>query len=473
MPSDPTKPLLRLTPHPAQDRPVGESRYVPRPSSFPLDRQTRLFAPKFNRLAEILNRDPTCLELRADPSALAPERLLVFEVRGPIGDFARAIGKVPGLELVDEEELEPDGEDKSPVAYLMVPDVRALSNLESLWRRWLRGALARGETPWRDVFELLRDLRPWGPQDRLRTDEVDILKEEIADQNDDELVRLEIELVFRPNAAVATERETEIRTSIIAQGGRVVSVCRIDDIAYHAILTDLPVDAVRRIIDRATDGIAGLESVMYVRQQSIASSVELTDAEDSDAEPSAMALGEPILALLDGVPFAAHKLLQTHLIVDDQFGLEPNTQVAERMHGTAMASLIIHGDLNRPGEPLARRLHVIPVLGAADAFPSDRLIVDIIYSAVIAMREGTVATAPHVLIINILLGNPRRPFFGQVSPWARLLDRLAYRFGILFIVSAGNCTDTFPIEVFANHIAFEDAAPAVRPEFAVTRHTCP
>src|SRR6516164_9569554 len=108
MPSDPNKPLLRLTLRPEQDRPVGRPRSVPRPDAFPQDRQIGAFAPKFNRLAEVLNRDPTGLELKADPTALAPERLIVFEVRGSIGAFAAAVRNVPGLELIDEEELEPD-----------------------------------------------------------------------------------------------------------------------------------------------------------------------------------------------------------------------------------------------------------------------------------------------------------------------------------------------------------------------------
>ena len=178
------------------------------------------------------------MELRADPAALAPERLLVFEVRGSIGAFAAAIRKVPGLEFIDEEELEADQGDDSPVAYLLVPDLRALRDLEGLWRRWLRGELARGETAWRNVFGLLRDLRIWGPRDRVQQSEADVLTEEIFDRGENELVRLEIELVYRANAIVGAERETETRAAVTMQGGRVISTSRIDDIAYTPTLRE-------------------------------------------------------------------------------------------------------------------------------------------------------------------------------------------------------------------------------------------
>jgi Subtilase family len=122
-----------------------------------------------------------------------------------------------------------------------------------------------------------------------------------------------------------------------------------------------------------------------------------------------------------------------------------------------MASLIVHGDRNRIEAPLPRRIHVVPVLGAGDAFPSDRLIVDLIYSAILAMRGGTEPSAPDVLIVNVSLGNRRRPFHGSLSPWARLLDRLSYQFGVLFVVSAGNNTEPFGVPAYATRTAFEDS----------------
>jgi hypothetical protein len=229
MASDPNRPLLRLTPQDQRDRPVGAPRPIPKPEAFPQGRQTGAFSPKFARLAEVLRRDPTGLELRADPTALAPERLLVFEVRGSISNFAAAVRQVPGLELVDEEELAADDNDKAPVAYLMVPDVQALRNLESLWHRWQRGLLVTGETPWRDVFALLRDLRPWGPADRVQPADTDILTKEIEGRADAELVKLEIELVFRGNDRLGQDREADVRAVVVGRGGRIVSRSRITD----------------------------------------------------------------------------------------------------------------------------------------------------------------------------------------------------------------------------------------------------
>ncbi|MHC2283773.1 hypothetical protein ACVME8_010443 [Bradyrhizobium diazoefficiens] len=186
MASDPTKPFLRLNPGQPQARLPGRRVVVPRPERYAQADQERRFGQRFRRLAEVLARDPAALELRADPTALAPERLLVFEVRGSIAAFAKAVSRVPGLELIDEEEL-PTDQDTAPVAYLLVPDARALRQIESLWQTWVAGRdLPDGYTAWRDVFACLRDLRPWGPEDRVQPLDATILGEEIFGRADDE-----------------------------------------------------------------------------------------------------------------------------------------------------------------------------------------------------------------------------------------------------------------------------------------------
>ena len=418
-------------------------------------------------MVDLLGRDTPILELTADPTALAPERMLVFEVRGSITDLTKAIAKIPGMECIDEEELEGDSEDKEPVAYLLVPDLRALKEILSLWNIWRRkGKLGVGLAPWGHVFSLLRDLRLWGPSDRINDDDRDTLAEEIEGRDDSDRLKLEVELVFRSHPADAEAAQAEVGRAVAAIGGRRIHQSRIEDINYHAMLVELPVSAIRPIVERGQGSIAGLHSVHHIRPQSLVSIGNVADTVPASTAPRPRPDRPPILALLDGVPIAAHPLLAGRLSVDDIFDLDnPEAETEHRVHGTAMASLITLGDRNRQGSPLLRRLHMIPVMswnGASEAPPDHLLIVDIIYQAALRMRDGKEASAPEVLIVNLSLGNPRLPFHGQMSAWARLLDRLAWKYGLLFIVSAGNAGEKFPIPAYQTSIAFEGATVAER-----------
>lgn len=345
--------------------------------------------------------------------------------------------------------------------YLLVPDAQALSNIASLWARWSDGqSLGTGFAPWRDVFATLRDIRPWGPQDRVGTSERSIIADELAAVTDDDRIQLELELIYRSSEGQANEMEAALGNSIVATGGNIISSCRIVDIGYHAVLVELPTHAVRSILELSQTSIAGHESVMHIRPQSIATSIEIEiDAENSEEAQQPLTNNRPpILALLDGVPVSQHLHLSGGLIVDDLFDLEPTTQVVDRRHGTAMASLILHGDKNDSGESLDRKIHIIPVLGTDDSFPDNRLIIDVIYQAVFSMRDGRNPSAPEVMIVNLSLGNSRNPFHGKVSAWARLIDFLSYKYGILFIVSAGNHTVPFEIPSFQNFTQYEAAS---------------
>ena len=390
----------------------------------------------------------------------------MFELRGSAASFVAAVQRIEGLELVDEETLATEDE-AALTAYLLVPDATALSQVQSLWHRWQRGeALDHGFAGWRDAFALLHDLRPWGPADRVEAHDQHYLERQIEGLADEERVRIEAELVFRANGRAAEELERSFLLMLETWNGALISTTRIEEVSYHALLIELPVVEVRRAIARSQESIAGFDGVMHVRPQSVASSIELADPEVRNAEQATGDLGTPILALLDGVPLAQHALLTRHLVVDDQFELEPDALVEERRHGTAMASLIVHGDRNQGSVPLPRRLHVVPVMSARvpghESFPSDRLVVDVVYEAVRAMREGVDATAPNVLLVNLSLGDTCRPFHGRISPWARLLDRLSYRYGILFVVSAGNVAEPFDVSAFRTRIEFEDADSAPR-----------
>src|SRR5215475_8363736 len=98
MPSDPTKPLLRLEPPRDGSRRPGRRRAVPGPRRDDPGAVAARVGPAFDRLRALLGQDPTGLALRQDPTALAPERLLVFEFTGALQNFVDAINRVPGLE---------------------------------------------------------------------------------------------------------------------------------------------------------------------------------------------------------------------------------------------------------------------------------------------------------------------------------------------------------------------------------------
>lgn len=406
---------------------------------------------------------PGALELTTDPTALAPERLLVFKVRGSIQDFAKAVKGIPGLDFIDEEELEEDGTDKAPVTYLLVPDVRALEEILSRWQAWEKGR-SEPKSPWIAIFSLLRELRVWGPDDRLSPEEQGILVSEIESRPNDETVVLEVELVYSPSQSRNASNQTSVSAAIRAAGGQVLSSSRIDDIAYHALLVSLPVGEVRKIVDGSAGTIRRLDAVWHIRPQSVSFSLEVADPVNEPVHLGQPPGRQPILALLDGVPIARHPLLSDRVEVADPFGFEPDTPTDGRVHGTAMASLIVHGDRNRLEAPLPRRILSIPVMswnGSDEELPQNRLIIDVIYQALLAIH-GNDPLGPHVLIVNMSLGNPRRPFHGQMSAWARLLDRLAWRFGVLFVVSAGNVPRRFTLDGFATSLEFEQADSKVR-----------
>ena len=197
-----------------------------------------------------------------------------------------------------------------------------------------------------------------------------------------------------------------------------------------------------------------------------------TDLEGEDDQGRALRArtpGSPIAALLDGLPIQNHVRLSNRIIVDDPDGIEATYPVARRRHGTEMASLIIHGDLNRQEAPLPRPLFVLPILRPSgnddEGTPADRLLVDVIYRAVRRIKEGDgeePASAPDVILINFSLGDPYRPFARVMSPLGRLLDYLAHKYRILFFVSAGNITDRLPVTALRTLTEFEAATPEER-----------
>jgi hypothetical protein len=451
MPSDLDKPVLKFNDPQAGERARGGRVRIPYPPSYERPRQEQRFGPKFARLREVLDRGQNPLELREDPDALAPERLIVFELQKPLITFANAVEQVPGLVLFGEDDtslIDDDGDQVEGYYYLAVPDTAALEQLLRLWDLWTRGQPLGAYQPWSKVFECLHDLRRWGPKDRVSDIDAALISD-IARGHLAGNIKLEIELVFSPSEEASNAARAAIQEIVRNSGGRTVTSARIQEIAFDALLVEVTAETALAVAQRSPGSLAELPDAFAIRVQSIVNvSVEAEEGQPVSVQQPAPAR-EPIGALLDAVPLQNHALLAGRLQIDDPLDLE-SISVGKRRHGTAMASIIIHGDLLRQERAITRPLHVRPLMYAPDPqfeiekFPDDRILVDDFVSAIRRMKIGEAGdqpTAPTVILVNISLGDRMRPFFGRMSPWARAIDWLSNELGLLFFVSAGNSTD--------------------------------
>jgi hypothetical protein len=386
-----------------------------------------------------------------------------MEVTGSVQNFASAVARIVGLEFAGEEELAEDAFDKNPEFYMLVPQLAALREIVSLWERWEKtGTVPRGYTPWRDLFLHLRAIRPWGPGDRVSPQNRAYFKAMVDGAPDDFSIRVEIELVFRQATAARAPIEQTINAAIVESGGALIHSAAHPAFAYHAVLADIPAREIRRIVALDPNSLAGADPVAAIVPQSVGAPIDTGDRDALIAPPPAPGAADPIAAIFDAVPLQAHPLLAGRLVVDDPMDLEARA-VGARIHGTAMASLAVHGDLNSPPSPISRRIYFRPVMYAPtfgnELFDDDRLVIDVIVEAVMRMRAGG---GSQVFIVNLSLGDRTRPFAGKISTWGRALDYLSYLYGILFLVSAGNIGEPIPVTGYANAAAFHAAPPLDR-----------
>lgn len=487
------RPLLGL-PRPRRILPPAGRPPREKVSAATQQRQQVRLGPKFDRLTQVLPDPQQLADMRDDPAAIVPERALVFEIASEVVDFYRAIRGVPGLEFLGEDEderpadedfvIEARGERKPDKMvprrlYFTMPDTQALREIVSLWNRYQNDQpLGRGRAEWARVFSHLADIRPWGPPDRLTEDVLKDWQERLREQPEQD-IPFEVEFWYRGAAAVREGAQRRFFEEIERLNGQVLDHVAIAPIRYHAVLVKVRPAVVETVLANPDVGLAAFDEVMVMRPQSL-----VTDPQEADFEEAAVIeqegppeeLGPPIAALLDGLPMAQHTRLVDRLYIDDPDDFESQYgHASEQVHGTAMASLILHGDLNDPDPSNAvnRWLYVRPVMyphpsgfdERKEAMPSDKLGVDLIWRAFRRMFEGEgdqEPTAPTVRVINLSLGDQRRRFTGVMSPWARLIDHLSWEFGLLVLVSAGNIPDPIAIDGLAGWTDYDDAEPIER-----------
>ncbi len=427
---------------------TGPRSFPPTPRGPGAARQGARLTPRFDELQRALvagrvNAGATV----TDPD---PELVVVFDLAGTVEQFARAASGVPGLEFLaelDEGPADPDGDfytvapdgrtDRplNQTAYLVMSNARAVTQLITLFHAWQAdesAAFPYGLAPLRNAFRLLRDIRRWGPEDRVReTGLLEDWRQTVAVVGASGTAGVEIELWFRSDPTRRAAAQAQVVGLVTTAGGTLIRTATLPDIAYHALLVDLPHHQVETVLEHGPAAIELLatDEVMLMSAATAMTVPHLEEVTAGDTPASDLSLPSdpPLVGLLDGVPLANHDVLAGRLVLDDPDGLGTRyTSARQQRHGTEMASLITHGDLDAPGPALPSRLFVRPILRPhpfldAECVPEDELLVDLLHRAFHRMFEGDgqqPAAAPSVRIVNLSIGDPRRVFVCRLSPLA-------------------------------------------------------
>lgn len=476
------RPLLAFGPAEVTKRPTQPRHGLPRLSSPGAGRQGERLTPQFKDLTAAFEAERARLSTDT-PNEIDPALVVVFDLAGSVKDFHNAINRIDGLEFLSEllgDQSDPDddfhmtegkaGRTDKPVShslYLAMSNTKAINELLRLFAQWQAdpsASLENGLGKFKTAFQQLTAIRRWGAEDRIR--ETGLLErwEETLSMVGQSVstVLVEVELWYRHDAAQRAAAEGHVEEVITSSAGRVLDRSQIGEIEYHALLAELPIQQVQSVLTNGASAIRLLttDDVMFVSPftpMSVAPGT-LEPVAQTQLARSHRVEGKPRVALLDGMPFTNHDALQGRLWIDDPDEIGKNYPVAARHHGTAMASLIIHGDLADGGPPLDRPLYVRPILQPHELKPEheqvvpNRLLTDVLHRAIrrIVKGEGNQpAAAPSVRIVNLSIGAQTRALTRRMSPVGRLLDWLAHSYNLLFVVSAGNHTNKFTIPVDA------------------------
>jgi hypothetical protein len=429
-------------------------------------RQGQRLTLKFTQLQNALHQ--RAIELQQTAAGIEPEQALVIETIGSVENFINTVKLIDGFEWLEEieiDEIAPDEDfyDKkskdNPLEgrlYIVMSNAKAMDELLSMWNRWLRDSTVkfeRGLNRFREIFSRLKDIRRWNVEDRLTETGVIEAWQEDLQYEGQRGVKFEIELWFRNSEAKRAESARQVNNLITDLQGEVKQQCIIQEIAYHSILAELPANAIQQIIDHPYTALVECEGVMFFRAvgQIASDSIVMEEIPQSSIlSDFPLPTGVPIVGILDGLPVSNHDFLSGRVIVDDPDDWLSQYKLNELRHGTAMISLIIHGDLSHNDRPLSTPVYVRPIMKPnptdfndcrEESVPDTAIVVDLLHRAIKRIFEGDgeeVAIAPSIRVISLSVCDKKRHFNYSMSPWARLLDWLSVKYNVLFIVSAGN-----------------------------------
>ncbi|OFY95322.1 MAG: hypothetical protein A2309_13185, partial [Bacteroidetes bacterium RIFOXYB2_FULL_35_7] len=431
------------------------------------DTQVSKFESNLTNLSVVLQNQTA--QIFPSIRGLTPEMVLVFEIAGTIDEFFKAVVKTPGMEFLNQYKSEfdptadffyadkPDKKIESRI-FLTMSNQQGITELLSYWRSWKeQRKLKHGIGKFKDLFNQLKDIRFYNVHDRFKdTGFENYVNEQL--QLGSSNINFEIEFAYSSSQQKQQRIVTELSNILALYGGSIIqnSECIINDIFYHGLIANAPITVFNDLTENTSITFLKFNWILYFRpvgqtisKPQIDSSTSYQTLSTTKPLPS---ISEPAIALLDGLPLANHQLLADRLIIDDPDNFSGSYQANNRIHGTLMSSLIVHGDLGDTEEPLIRKIYVRPVMipyqgfyGFEEQIPVNKLPIDIIHSAIKRIVDRPELNS--IKIINLSICDPFQPYLNSVSTLGKLLDWLAYKYNLLFIVSAGNYTENLEIDV--------------------------
>ena len=435
-------------------------------------RQIERLNPKFSVLQKALNDGN--IRITQSANTIDPEYTLVFQTIGDPNGFFTAINSIkeqyPNVEWIMELSgscpnnddfymIDKNGrndEKQLPTkVFCVLTNLQALNQILSLWNHFKSDenySFERGFAGFKQLFSTLNDVHIWGIEERF--DETGIIErwnDELADPFCTS-VKTEIELFYRSSIEKRRVAESKVTEHVEKYGGTVICKSDIPEINYHAILADIPREAAEKILCKEETELITADEIMFLKSSGQSVSIGINDSNPESITPSMPEIihNEPIVALFDSIPQENHSLLKDLMVVDDPDEIGAISTVETRIHGTSMASLILRGQDMYAINNEIHRLYVRPIMKSDKGFndeanefiPDDILIVDKIHECIRRLFEPSAGmVAPSIRIINLSIGLLYREYYNLISPLARLLDWLSFKYRVLFIVSAGNHTD--------------------------------
>ena len=247
------RPLLAFGPPIAGPIPTGKPQFQPPPVGPSGVRQGERIAPQFASLQQAISSKR--MQTASSNTTPDPELVVVFDLAGSVTNFIKAVSRIEGLEFLaefDEEDVESDDDfhfmtregdidDKlvPETLYAVMSNSRAVSELIRLFDLWRANPelkMERGLAPLKGAFGLLRGIRRWGAEDRVReTGLLDAWREDVAISGSSGKSRVEIELWFRETAEQRERARLEVTSVLDNAGATIVKSAVIESIDYLGI----------------------------------------------------------------------------------------------------------------------------------------------------------------------------------------------------------------------------------------------